>query len=169
MTTQSRPPATALLRARVRAALLYRATPSLGTRPPDGLAALNAFVPPKERRGLVFIDPPFESTDEFALAGDTLNSALRKWSTGIYAFWYPIKGRSQISKFRRMLVEEAPTFCTEFLAYAKTQDELTGSGLVVFNPRWQFDKDVNAICRALVPIFEDSGSGFSTDWWTRPH
>ena len=30
----------------------------------DGYAALKAFLPPDERRGLVLIDPPYESIDE---------------------------------------------------------------------------------------------------------
>ena len=38
----------------------------------DGYTALNAYVPPKERRGLVLIDPPFEQPDEF----DRLAQAL---------------------------------------------------------------------------------------------
>jgi 23S rRNA (adenine2030-N6)-methyltransferase len=135
----------------------------------DGFAALSSFVPPRERRGLVFVDPSFERPDEFEAVADALNAGVRKWPTGIYAFWYPVKGRSEISRLRKRLqLEEIPTLCTEFLAYAKNQEGLTGSGLVVFNPPWRFEKDVTSVCRALAPIFESSGSGYSTEWWTRP-
>lgn len=134
----------------------------------DGFAAVHAFAPPKERRGLVFLDPPFERPDEFALAAEALNSGLRKWPTGTYALWYPIKGRSQIAKVKNLLVDEIPTICVEFLAYAKSQEGLIGSGMVICNPPWQFEKDVHAICKALVPVFEESGSGYSTEWWVRP-
>ena len=57
----------------------------------DGYTALNAYVPPKERRGLVLIDPPFEQPDEFEQLAQGLAGAHRKWPTGIYALWYPIK------------------------------------------------------------------------------
>ena len=30
----------------------------------DGYVALNAYLPPKERRGVVLIDPPFEAESE---------------------------------------------------------------------------------------------------------
>jgi Ribosomal RNA large subunit methyltransferase D, RlmJ/DNA methylase len=131
--------------------------------------SLSAFVPPRQRRGLVFVDPSFERPDEFEAVAEALNAGVRKWPTGIYAFWYPVKGRSEISRLRKRLqLEEIPTLCTEFLAYAKNQEGLTGSGLVVFNPPWRFEKDVTSICRALAPIFESSGSGYSTEWWTRP-
>lgn len=135
----------------------------------DGAAAVSAFVPPVERRGLVFMDPPFESPRELETVAATLNAGVRKWPTGIYALWYPIKGRSNIARFKRELdLAEFPTLCVEFLAYAKRREGLTGSGFVILNPPWQFDRDVREICKALVPIFEEGGSSFSLEWWTRP-
>src|SRR5207248_9756642 len=60
----------------------------------DGWLALNAYVPPKERRGVVLIDPPYEEKHEFARLADALAGAQRKWTTGIFLLWYPIKERS---------------------------------------------------------------------------
>ena len=57
----------------------------------DGYTALNAYVPPKERRGLVLVDPPFEQRDEFARLEQALAAAHRKWPTGIFLIWYPLK------------------------------------------------------------------------------
>ena len=59
----------------------------------DGWTALHAYVPPKERRGLVLIDPPFEDAGDFARLGQALEAAHRKWASGIYLLWYPIKER----------------------------------------------------------------------------
>jgi 23S rRNA (adenine2030-N6)-methyltransferase len=61
----------------------------------DGWMALGAYVPPPERRGLVLIDPPFEQDGDFAQLASGLSVAHRKWATGIYALWYPIKGRPE--------------------------------------------------------------------------
>jgi 23S rRNA (adenine2030-N6)-methyltransferase len=60
----------------------------------DGWTALSAYLPPKERRGLVLIDPPYEAPDEFARLAEALKQAQRKWASGIYLLWYPIKDRS---------------------------------------------------------------------------
>ncbi|WP_456849305.1 23S rRNA (adenine(2030)-N(6))-methyltransferase RlmJ [Bradyrhizobium sp. USDA 4504] len=103
----------------------------------------------RSARGLVFLDPPFENPNELALAAEALNSGIRKWPTGIFALWYPIKGRSQIAKVKKLVVEDVPTFCVEFLAYAKSEEGLIGSGMIIVNPPWQYDKDVHAICKAL--------------------
>src|SRR6266700_7085394 len=60
----------------------------------DGWIALNAYVPPPERRGLVLVDPPFEDGNDFSRLASALAGAHRKWPGGTYLLWYPIKGRS---------------------------------------------------------------------------
>ena len=63
----------------------------------DGYAALKAFLPPEERRGLVLIDPPYESLDELKLMLQAFSDAYRRWPSGIYLLWYPIRSASQRS------------------------------------------------------------------------
>ena len=60
----------------------------------DGWTALHAYVPPKERRGLVLTDPSFEDSGDFVRLGQALEAAHRKWANGIYLAWYPIKERA---------------------------------------------------------------------------
>ena len=69
----------------------------------DGWTALNAYVPPKERRGLVLIDPPFEEPDDFPRLAQALEAAHRKWASGIYLLWYPIKERGAPDALARRL------------------------------------------------------------------
>ena len=60
----------------------------------DGWMALFANIPPKERRGLVVIDPPYEESMDFARLSQTVAQAHRKWANGVYLLWYPIKTRA---------------------------------------------------------------------------
>src|SRR5262249_5279568 len=60
----------------------------------DGWTALNAYVPPKERRGLVLVDPAYEQAGDFARLAQALAAAHRKWTSGTYLVWYPIKERT---------------------------------------------------------------------------
>ena len=69
----------------------------------DGWTALEAYVPPKERRGLVLVDPPFEAGNEFVRLSQGLAAAHRKWPTGIYLLWYPIKGRREADALAKRL------------------------------------------------------------------
>src|ERR1700716_990486 len=69
----------------------------------DGWMALPAFVPPKERRGLVLIDPAFEQKDEFARLGSGFAEAFAKWPTGGYLLWYPVKSRRATDDLARQV------------------------------------------------------------------
>ena len=69
-------------------------------RQADGYQALKAMLPPPERRGLVLIDPPFEATDEFEKLARAVRQALRRFATGCYAIWYPIKDEAGRRRLR---------------------------------------------------------------------
>ncbi|TIP11082.1 MAG: 23S rRNA (adenine(2030)-N(6))-methyltransferase RlmJ, partial [Mesorhizobium sp.] len=71
----------------------------------DGWMALGSHLPPKEKRGLVLVDPPFEEEGEFQRLVENLRRAHRRWPGGIYALWYPIKDRKAVAAFRAALKE----------------------------------------------------------------
>ncbi len=71
----------------------------------DGWTALPAFVPPKERRGLVLIDPPYEQKDEFERLAEGFAEAFAKWPTGSYLLWYPVKSRRATDDLARHVAQ----------------------------------------------------------------
>ena len=103
----------------------------------DGWMALNAYVPPKERRGLVLIDPPFEARDEFARLATAAAAAWRKWPTGIYLIWYPIKDRSGPQALARELVSAGISALLRAeldIGPRPESSRLGATGLMVINP-----------------------------------
>jgi 23S rRNA (adenine2030-N6)-methyltransferase len=116
----------------------------------DGYAALNAYVPPKERRGLVLIDPPFEQEDEFASLAQGLAGAVRKWPTGIYALWYPIKDARESEGFARRLARLGiPRILRAELMLPARAERLRGSGLILVNPPWTLEAELGVLLPAL--------------------
>ena len=87
----------------------------------DGYTALNAYVPPKERRGVVLVDPPYEQPDEFDRLAEALANAHRKWPTGIYLVWYPIKDeRAQaFARQHRPVSASRASCCAELDAWRR--------------------------------------------------
>lgn len=65
----------------------------------DGFEGLGGLVPPREKRGLVLIDPAYEIKGEFDRVVETVTSAWQKWPTGIYAIWYPVQKRQPVPQF----------------------------------------------------------------------
>ncbi|MDR3449266.1 MAG: 23S rRNA (adenine(2030)-N(6))-methyltransferase RlmJ [Alphaproteobacteria bacterium] len=118
----------------------------------DGYEALGAFLPPPERRGLVLIDPPYEEPDEFTRIVEHLKEAKRRWPTGIYMVWYPIKDRPTIWNFHAQLASTGMSdiLCAEFIYDEETRaDRLNGSGLIIVNPPWKLDEQLRDLFPAL--------------------
>jgi 23S rRNA (adenine2030-N6)-methyltransferase len=116
----------------------------------DGYQNLKAFLPPKERRGLVLIDPPYEKHDEFAYLMTQIPQAVERWETGVFALWYPIKDRRTTDRFISSLKNKItkPTLTLELSIYPEnTTTHLNGSGIFIINPPWQFDQQ----CKEILP------------------
>jgi 23S rRNA (adenine2030-N6)-methyltransferase len=119
----------------------------------DGYKRLAALVPPPERRGLILIDPPYEAPDEFRLAAQAVTTAYRRFATGVYLIWFPIKSAA-----------EANAFCGEVLASGAAKvlrldaakrgvadGKLAAAGLLVINPPWQFENEMQAALDIVLP------------------
>ena len=133
----------------------------------DGYTALNAYVPPKERRGLVLVDPPFEQPDEFARLEQALAGAHRKWPTGVFLIWYPLKDARGTQAFGRRLARLAiPRILRAELTVAPAQDaqKLAGSGLIVVNPPWILADELAALLPALAQALAGAGGRSRLDW-----
>jgi 23S rRNA (adenine2030-N6)-methyltransferase len=134
----------------------------------DGWTAMNAYVPPKERRGLVLVDPPFEVDDDFSRLVSSLAAAHRKWAGGIYALWYPIKGRSgpdALAKRLRRLALPKALRAELLVAPLGDPTRLNGAGMIVVNPPWTLESELCALLPALAGILGREGNGrFQLDW-----
>jgi 23S rRNA (adenine2030-N6)-methyltransferase len=133
----------------------------------DGWTALNAYVPPKERRGLVLIDPPFEQGGDFSRLAQGLELAHHKWASGTYLLWYPIKAREEpdalarrlrrsgIGKVLRAEISIAPRIAPP------AESRLAGCGLIVVNPPWTLEQELQVMLPGLAAILAGADQGHS--------
>jgi 23S rRNA (adenine2030-N6)-methyltransferase len=126
----------------------------------DGWQALNAYLPPPERRGLVVIDPPFEDRDEFENLVEGLDLGRRKWESGTYLLWYPIKGTGTAAFMRQLRkIPITKMLRTELHVKAAASDSFTGSGLIVVNPPWRLADELKVMLPTLqATLAQGSGS-----------
>jgi len=122
---------------------LFAGDRRVGVHQRDGYVALAGLVPPKERRGVVLIDPPFEAqAAEFRAIESALANAYAHWPTGIFAIWYPIKLHRQVLPFQRWFAKHGikKTLVAELMIDADDSPlRLNGCGMVIVNAPWQFD------------------------------
>ncbi|HVW71436.1 MAG TPA: 23S rRNA (adenine(2030)-N(6))-methyltransferase RlmJ [Steroidobacteraceae bacterium] len=104
----------------------------------DGFERLRAWLPPQERRGLTFMDPPYEETSrDFERIGSALAAALRRFQTGIIAVWYPIKDERTTAAWQAGLARNlsCETLVGELWLYPRdSRVALNGSGMLIVNP-----------------------------------
>ena len=142
--------------------------PRVKTLAIDGWTALSAYVPPTERRGLVLTDPPFERDDDFPRLVQGLAAAHRKWATGQYLLWYPVKGRTEpdtlAKRLRRLGI---PKILRAELIVSGLSDptRLNGSGLIIVNPPWTLEAELRLLLPVLADVLGREKQGrYTLDW-----
>ncbi|EKD75791.1 MAG: Protein containing DUF519 [uncultured bacterium] len=120
----------------------------------DGYKLLTSLLPPKTKRGLLFIDPPYES-DEWEHILQACTIIHKKWAFGTTAIWYPIKNDPLLKKFYRSF-QELPfnkKENIEFCLFSKdVSQRLNGSGIFLINPPWKFKENIENSLQELKRI-----------------
>lgn len=138
------------------------ADPRAKILPQDGWQAITAHLPPRERRGLVLVDPPFEEPGEFQRLAEGLAAAHRRFATGIVMLWYPIKDLKAVDAFRREVAQaRLPKTLKVEVDFAEVRrlDTLSGSGQIILNPPFTLADDLRTVLNALAPIISRDGKG----------
>ena len=134
----------------------------------DAYTALKANLPPKEQRGLVLIDPPFEDKEEFTSLALHLKQALKRWQHGTYMIWFPLKLHLPIAQFYEEIsaLSTSKTLLIEGWAHpAYTPNNFNGSGLIILNTPWQLD----TVLKEYIPflnthLFTANAPGIKLRW-----
>ena len=146
----------------------FQLSPRTTVHEMDGYVALRAALPPPERRALVLIDPPFESQDEFAQIGAALSEGLRRFSSGVFAVWYPLTERARVDAFfaEVFALKPPPTLAAELMiAGDQAPIKMKGCGLVIINPPWGFAAVAEAILALLSSVLAQApGAREKVSW-----
>ncbi|TAN53955.1 MAG: 23S rRNA (adenine(2030)-N(6))-methyltransferase RlmJ, partial [Rhodospirillales bacterium] len=134
----------------------------------DGWQALKAFLPPPEKRGLLLIDPPFEEPGEYQRLGEALIRAQRRWPQGVLLAWHPIKDLAPVEALHESLRQSGIPGILSLRHLVKPAGDpkiLAGSGLILVNPPYQLDQDLQAMLPFLAEILaQGEGATAGLDW-----
>jgi 23S rRNA (adenine2030-N6)-methyltransferase len=135
----------------------------------DGYAALKAQLPPRENRGLVLIDPPYESDQEFDRILAALETGYDRWPTGMYCVWYPLTERAAPVRFRRDLERSGIRRVLNATLSVLPDDAavgMRGAGVTIINPPWMLDERLTELLPDLHRLLVPEGTGGSSvEWW----
>ena len=136
----------------------------------DGWLTLGAHLPPKEKRGIVLVDPPFEIEGEYERLVEGLAKAHRRFASGVYCLWYPIKKGAPIIAFHDALkaLEIPKMLCAE-LAIKSDRDQtgLSGTGLIIVNPPFTLKDELHAALPELKRLMAQDRYASHRCFWLR--
>ena len=137
----------------------------------DAMLAVKSSLPFQERRGLVLLDPPYEALDETLRTAKTLEFGLRRFASGVFAIWYPVT----TDEFAANLVAtvqalNAPNMLRAELRIkaAHAHAGLAGSGLIIINPPWGLEPDLQILLPALAERLGIGSWGRGVVEWLTP-
>lgn len=119
----------------------------------DGYGALKAFLPPVERRGLILIDPPFENKQEFEALTRALENGLRRFATGTFALWYPMKDIQNVDRFYQSLQKmggEDKTIIEYHVNDQLDATTLSACGIAIINTPYSFEQNLKEATQELL-------------------
>ena len=135
----------------------------------DAWTAVKSLLPPKERRGAILIDPPFEKTDEFERLASAVENALSRFQTGVYLIWYPLKDERAAGRFLdRVKSAGAPKGLDVRLWIANPSEAagLAGSGVLVINPPYRLAAELDELLPVLASLMSQGpGAGYDIRAW----
>ncbi|HED4470269.1 TPA: 23S rRNA (adenine(2030)-N(6))-methyltransferase RlmJ [Pasteurella multocida] len=141
------------------------------TKRDNGFQQLKATLPPKERRGLVLIDPPYELKEDYDLVVNAIEEGYKRFATGIYAIWYPVVLRQQTKRILKGLEKTGIRKILQIeLAVRPDSDQrgMTASGMIVINPPWTLTQQMQNILPYLTDVLVPEGTGSWTVKWITP-
>jgi len=133
----------------------------------DGWTTLKSVLPPRERRGVVLVDPPFETAGELQRMEAGIGEAIARFATGIYLLWYPIKDQVQVARFKSSLLEIGLTklMSAELWVSDDHAPGLTATGLAIVNPPFEMDKQLTVLLPFLARrLGRGTDHGWRLDW-----
>ncbi|QYO76788.1 23S rRNA (adenine(2030)-N(6))-methyltransferase RlmJ [Devosia salina] len=134
----------------------------------DAWDIFGTHLPPKEKRGLVLVDPPFEDKGEFSRMVQSLEKGHKRWPGGTYAYWYPIKEPGEVDAYAKALKATGiPKILRIELTIRQPSEppRLHGTGMVVVNPPFVLEQEMRVLLPFLAELLSDEGRGkWSVDW-----
>lgn len=124
----------------------------------DGWLVAGAHLPPKEKRGLLFVDPPFEAEGEFGRLLDALAKCQRRWPGGMACLWYPDKDKREVAEFLAALRESGIRDLWNLsFDIGPSEAGLSACGLVLKNPPFVLKNELSAMMPALATALGREG------------
>ncbi|KGQ70093.1 ribosomal RNA large subunit methyltransferase J [Chelonobacter oris] len=148
--------------------LNFKPYENVTTKRENGYQQLKSALPPKERRGLVLIDPSYELKEDYDLVVKAVEEGYKRFATGTYAIWYPVVLRQHVKRIIRGLEQTGIRKILQIeLAVRPDSDQrgMTASGMIVINPPWTLEGQMQSLLPYLAQVLvPDNTASWKVTW-----
>lgn len=126
----------------------------------DGFSKSIALLPPREKRGLVLVDPSYEVKDDYRRVVELLQKLHKRFATGVYALWYPVVDRRRIEQLEMALAKTGIHRIDLYEIGVAADGQaagMTAAGMIVINPPWKLREEMTEALAWLAPLFSQDG------------
>ncbi len=137
----------------------------------DAAILIRASLPPPLRRGIILMDPPFEAKTEKEAVLSALAHGYKRFASGIFMVWYPVKGADYAEKFcAEVAALKLPATMQVELRVRESFEGggLAGSGLIIVNPPFVLEEEMKVLLPALAKRMGVGKWGRGTTQWLVP-
>lgn len=137
----------------------------------DGYQQLKSQLPPLSRRGVILMDPPYELKSDYQDVVIAIHEGYKRFATGVYALWYPVVLRQHVKRILAGLEKTGIRRILQIeLAMRPDSDQrgMTASGMIVINPPWMLEQQMNELLPWLHQALVPSGIGHTLVRWVVP-
>ena len=157
-------------------------TPSISIHHESGFSLLKSSLPPLVKRGLILMDPSYETDSDYQQPIQALSQAAKKWETAIIALWYPLLlHRSQ--QLDNMLCQVSEGFSlacrhngdrkvitAELQIAPAVEDQsaprLYGSGMMILNCPYLLEEQLQETLPYLVQALSPTQGSWEVRQWS---
>lgn len=126
----------------------------------DGWLITGSQIPPKEKRGMILIDPPFEVAGDFWRMAEAVSQTSKRWMGGTVALWYPLKFQADVKGFKTLLIERniSDLICIEIeISRPSSPPKLYGCGMIIRNAPYLLADEMRQILSEIAPLLAADG------------
>jgi 23S rRNA (adenine2030-N6)-methyltransferase len=143
-----------------------RGKPGVAVHERDAYESLRAFLPPRENRGLILVDPAYEAADEYKRLAEAVVAGHRRWPSGRWLVWHPIKDRAPVWQLEEALIAGGvgKVLSAELLIQPVDGLSLAGSGLILINPIFGLEEWLAESLPELARILSPQHGSHALKW-----
>ncbi len=127
----------------------------------DSFEHLPDYLPPKERRGIVLIDPSYEVKTDYSTVGRLVQDCRKRFANGVYLIWYPVVEKGEDRQLLSIIEQQKIPESLQVELVLRPERKglgISATGMLILNSPWKLDEQVASSVSWLKSCLAEEGA-----------